>query len=48
MNAKTEGSLAIIAALFVLVSAMMAPLVSAGLAVVFLLCLAGNKLSCKS
>jgi len=37
MNAKTEGTLAIIAALIVLFSAMLSPLVSAGISIVALL-----------
>ncbi len=36
MNGKTEGTLAIVAALFVLVSALLDPRVSAGIAVVAL------------
>jgi hypothetical protein len=44
MNARMEGTLAVVAALFVLVSAMISPPVSAGLAVVFLLGLAGYKI----
>jgi len=37
MNAKTEGTLAIIAALIVLFSAMLSPLVSAGISIAVLL-----------
>ena len=44
MNAKTEGGIAVLAALFVMISAMISPLVSAGLAVLFLLGLGGYKL----
>jgi hypothetical protein len=41
---RTEGAVSIIAALFVLFSAMLNPVLSAGLAVVFLLALAVYKL----
>ena len=44
MDTKTEGTLAIVAALLVLLSAMIAPPISAGLAIVFLLGAAGYKL----
>lgn len=41
---RTEGAVSIIAALFVLFSAMLSPVLSVGLAVVFLLALAVYKL----
>lgn len=39
MNEKTEASISVVVALFVLISAMFDPRVSAGIAVVFLLAL---------
>jgi len=44
MSNKTEGMIAISAAFFVLLSAMLDPKISAALAIVFLLALAGYKL----
>jgi hypothetical protein len=44
MSARTESAIVIAAALFVLLSAMIAPPVAAGLAVLFLVALAGYKL----
>jgi len=44
MSNKTEGIIAILAAFFVLLSAMFDPRISAGLAVVFLVVLAAYKL----
>ncbi|RLJ08188.1 MAG: hypothetical protein DRP16_01910 [Candidatus Aenigmatarchaeota archaeon] len=44
MNNKTEGVIAILAAFFVLFSAMLNPKISAGLAVVFLVVLTSYKL----
>ena len=44
MSNKTEGMIAILAAFFVLLSAMFDPRISAGLAVVFLVVLAAYKL----
>ena len=43
MNEKTEATISIIAALFVLISAMFDPKTSAGLAIAFLVILAGYK-----
>lgn len=43
MNEKTEATISILAALFVLISAMFDPKVSAGLAIAFLVILAGYK-----
>ena len=43
MNEKTETTIIILAALFVLISAMFDPKISAGLAVAFLAMLAGYK-----
>lgn len=43
MSARTEAAIAFAAAIFVLMSAMIEPRVSAGLAVVFLLALAGYR-----
>jgi hypothetical protein len=48
MSNKNEGSLAIIAAMLVLFSAMLDPRVSAGLAVVLLICFAVYKLMRKA
>jgi len=44
MSNKTEGMIAILAAFFVLLSAMLDPRISAALAIVFLLALAAYKL----
>ena len=44
MNNKTEGIIAILAAFFVLFSAMLVPKISAGLAIIFLVVLAVYKL----
>jgi len=44
MSNKTEGIIAIFAAFFVLLSAMLDPKISAGLAIVFLVLLAAYKL----
>jgi hypothetical protein len=44
MNSRTEGTLAIAAALFVLLSALISPPVAAGLAILFLLGLAAYKI----
>ena len=44
MSNKTEGMIAILAAFFVLLSAMLDPKISAGLAIVFLVVLAAYKL----
>ncbi len=44
MNNKTEGIIAILAAFFVLLSAMLDPEISAGLAIIFLVVLATYKL----
>jgi hypothetical protein len=44
MNSRTEGPLAIAAALFVLLSALISPPVAAGLAILFLLGLAAYKI----
>lgn len=44
MSAKTERAIVIGAALFVLLSAMIAPPIAAGLAVLFLVALGGYKL----
>jgi len=46
MSNKTEGIIAILAAFFVLLSAMLDPKISAGLAIVFLVVLAAYKLYC--
>lgn len=43
MNDRTEASISVVAALFVLLSAMFDPRVSAGIAIVFLLVLAVYK-----
>ncbi len=43
MNDKTEASISIVVALFVLLSAMVDPRISAGIAIVFLLALAVYK-----
>ena len=43
MNEKTEATISIIAALFVLISAMLDPKISAGLAIAFLVMSAGYK-----
>jgi len=48
MNEKTEATISIIAAFFVLVSAMFDPRISAGLAVAFLVALAVYKLTRKT
>jgi hypothetical protein len=45
MNNKTEATISIVAAIFVLFSAMFDPRISAGLAVVFLAALAVYKFS---
>jgi len=44
MSNKTEATIAILTAFFVLLSAMLDPRISAGLAIVFLVVLAGYKL----
>ncbi len=44
MNARTEGTITIVVALFALLSAMWDPRISAGIAVVALLILGGYKL----
>jgi hypothetical protein len=44
MSSKTEGIVALVVAFFVLLSAMFAPPISAGLAVFFLVILAAYKL----
>jgi hypothetical protein len=48
MNAKTEAVISIVAALFVLLSAMFDPRISAGLAIIFLVAFAVYKFAHQS